>query len=469
MGSFRNDSNNKKPGRITEKIRNKAFGLTNKDNRFLEWIYKKQIHKSKTYKKFVLPTQLEISSRIYREEREKLIRENKNYERAKEIGDRRLTETHPLFYDFDIPENIGTTVNFYDKKIEYKTVLSLASFEDDLGVIDVWASEGINRTLKTAMLNDRPGNDPVRIADLEKAYNTIEFPENFDEIYKTHGLINAMGLPGEAAHKIRENLSETEFWKDKDNRMTLSIGGESIDGYLEVFKTIYYENYYSPQAKLIGPKLDDAALKKAQYVDFVDFELNVSCPNTRTGTAACDKNLSGKYENFEELLLGIRKITGADSPPVYIKLSPDFEDGKILELVRIIQKYKMGVVLGNTQSAERSELSTKTGGLSGPGLNKRMLELVKLVHENYENVPIKACGGISTAYDVLTALNAGADTAQMAYGVIEDPYQSIAMTNLELSSFCKKNDCSSLDDFRSKSYNERTEMINKYSFSQNNW
>ncbi len=461
MGSFKNDSNNKKPGRITEKIRNKAFGLTNKDNRFLEWIYKKQIHKSKTYKKFVLPIQLEISSKIYREEREKLIRENKNYERAKEIGDRRLTETHPLFYDFDIPGNIGTTVNFYGKELEYKTALSLASFEDDLGVIDVWASKGINRTIKTAMLDYRPGNPEPRIADLKKVHNTVGFPKTFNRNYWKHGMINAMGLPGDAAYRRRENLLESEFWKDKDNRMTLSVGGENSEEYFETFKTLYYENYYSPKATVVGPKLDDAQLKKAQYVDFVDFEINVSCPNTGTGKACSDPAA------LEKLLKDIRNID--EDIPVYVKLSPDFEDEKILELAGICQKYEMGVVLGNTQSAKRSELSTKTGGLSGPGLNKRMLELVKLVHENYENVPIKACGGISNAYDVLTALNAGADTVQMAYGVIEDPYRAIAMTNLELSSFCKKNDCSSLDDFRSKSYNERTEMINKYSFSQNNW
>ena len=435
------------------------------ENESLEDEYEKIKKLSEKYRKY---RELLISP-LNKIEKIPFINQFLNYETiAKKIGDSYIKKLPDHSKNFTVENNIGVNVDFYGQTINYKTPVSLASFESDLDIIDVWTLMGANPTIKTAMLNSRPGNKPIRLADLKKAQDTIEFPDHFDEQYKTHGMINAMGLPGIPAHEIREKLIDSKFWENKNNRTTLSIGGETIPEYLEVFKTMYFENYYSPFAENITNRdeITTPWLKNAPYINFVDFEINVSCPNTGTGTAACDKSPDGEYKNFEELLSGIKEVTGKDSPLVYIKLSPDFKDEKILELVGIIQKYQMGVVLGNTQSAIKSELSTKTGGLSGPGLNKRMLELVNLVNTNYKNIPIKACGGISTAHDVLEALNAGADTVQMAYGIIEDPYSAISMTNLELSNFCKENDYKSLDAFKNATNNERTNAINSYTFRQ---
>ncbi|NOR85953.1 hypothetical protein GQ473_07630 [archaeon] len=412
---------------------------TNPDS--LEELYEKLLNKSNFYRK----NRKLLISPMEKIEKIPLLNKYLNYETiAKRIGDFYLKNLPNNSINFTVENNIGTKIDFYGQEINYKTSVSLASFESDLDIIlDVWTIMGANPTIKTAMPTRRKGNKKPRIKPLE------------------HGLINAMGLPGPSAKDIREKLMTSEFWKYKDKRMTLSIGGENKDEYLKVFKTLYYENYSTDNKEPIN-------LINAQYQKHVDFEINVSCPNTGTGTAACDINQNGKYTNFKELLSGIREITGENSPPVYIKLSPDFENEKILNLVGICQEYKMGVVLGNTQSKECSDLSVGKGGLSGPGLNERMLELVNLVNTNYKNVPIKACGGISTAYDVLKAINAGADTVQMAYAVIEDPYSAIALTNLELSQFCKQNNYKSLDNFKKDTIENRINKINTYAFRKKN-
>ncbi|MCK5594436.1 MAG: hypothetical protein KAI18_04280, partial [Candidatus Aenigmarchaeota archaeon] len=159
----------------------------------------------------------------------------------------------------------------------------------------------------------------------------------------------------------------------------------------------------------------------------------------------------------DRLLEEIREID--NDCPIYVKLSPDFSDEKILELAKICKNHRMGIVLANTKYVDSDILSTGGGGYSGPDNKERALHLVNLVHEKYkeydaykdlefDKIPLKICGGMENEDDVLRAQMAGGNVpVQMGYAMFEDPYGAIVKTNYGLSKFCKNNGISSLNEF----------------------
>lgn len=401
---------------------------TENDDESRKWI-------DRIYKKAVLPIQINASSIAYRISRKYIKSKYDDYEDAKKEGDRLLKKCSREFPDylmkFDIPDNIGIDVDFYGTIIHYKTPVCLASYEDDLDIIFILAQMGANFTRKTAMRDERSGNDPIRMAE------------------RDDGFENAMGLPGPPVEDVRSELEESRFWEIyPDLRMTLSVGGSTKEEYLHIFNALH----------------DDAP-----YLDHVDFEINVSCPNTDDGQKLCEKPEGcDTYENLEKLLEDIREIDR--DTPIYVKLSPDFSDEKILELAEVCKRHKMGIVLANTKYVESDVLSTGGGGYSGPNNKEQALHLINLVHEGYkeydkyknlefDKIPLKICGGMETWEDVLRAQNAGGNVpVQIGYGMFKNPYSATVKTNYGLSKFCRNNGISSLNGFLDLSDN----ICNKY-------
>ena len=376
------------------------------------------------YQKLILPSQITASSALYKFFRNIITIPYNDYEDAKILGDNIMKKMSLWFPDFlmkfDIPDNIGLDVDFYGQIIHYNTPVSLASYEGDLEIVMILAQMGANFTKKTAMRDERPGNKPIRMAKHDEGFE------------------NAMGLPGPPAEYVRDELDTSRFWEVcPDLRMTLSVGGSTKDEYLDVFHTLY----------------DDAP-----YLHHVDFEINVSCPNTDDGQKLCEiPEGCNTYENLDRLLEEIREID--NDCPIYVKLSPDFSDEKILELAKICKNHRMGIVLANTKYVDSDILSTGGGGYSGPDNKERALHLVNLVHEKYkeydaykdlefDKIPLKICGGMENEDDVLRAQMAGGNVpVQMGYAMFEDPYGAIVKTNYGLSKFCKNNGISSLNEF----------------------
>lgn len=388
-------------------------GIKENDDKFLDIMYEK----------YILPVQLWTSSKIYRASRNILASRYRDYEDAKNMGDKILKklsgELPDFLMAFDIPDNISLDVDFYGTTIHYRTALSMASYEGDEEIRDIITRTGINPTVKTVMKNIRPGNELTRMVKIKE------------------GFLNAMELPGPGAQEERRILEESRFWiNPEDLRMTLSIGGSTVEEYVEAFHILY----------------DDCP-----YLGSVDFEINVSCPNTEEGQMLCEMPEGcDTYENLDNLLYEIRDVDG--DVPVYVKLSPDCSDDKILELAEICKKHRMGIVLANTKYMETDKLPSGGGGYSGPQNKERAIRLVNLVHEGYkeydrykekefDTIPIKICGGMETYEDVLRVQNAGGNAVvQIAYTIFSDMF-AVPKINRDLSRFCKKHNISSLNEF----------------------
>ena len=145
------------------------------------------------------------------------------------------------------------------------------------------------------------------------------------------------------------------------------------------------------------------------------FELNASCPNVSWGR---DRD---NEAHLGELLGRIRART---HKPVFVKLPPftsAVERDVVLALAAVAQASgASGLTCSNTRLVGDRRLSTGTGGLSGKALWHRTAPIVAEIRAaTGDGFPINACGGISSAVDVLACLAAGATTVQIYTAFIE--------------------------------------------------
>ncbi len=337
-----------------------------------------------------------------------------DYERVIEAGEKLLKKMPDYFLEYEIPDGIGTEVfGMY-----FQSPVILSSFKGDIGVIGQYMKMGLGgATIKTVMPEFRYGNKRPRI--------------KIDE----DGIRNRMGLPGPGAKKVRAELEDSDIFSF-DRPIGISIGGETVEEYLEVFKAMRELETLSFDGK--KPK--------------IYYEINASCPNTGK-TPLCEDDTMFKkvleaihkvsdgskdvlYYAYCDALEGIHKESGGAN--IFVKLSLNLSDEKILERADVCESYGMGLTLGNTRkdifgSNPENPEEMLPCGKSGQTLKARTIEMVNLVRNHGYSLPVIAIGGLSNAADVKGAIDAGANLVGMATAVVQNPYEAIVQTNLDLA------------------------------------
>ena len=108
--------------------------------------------------------------------------------------------------------------------------------------------------------------------------------------------------------------------------------------------------------------------------------------------------------------------------PVLVKIAPDLHDDDVRAAAHLAAEVGLaGVIAANTTIGRPEALRTDraeverlgAGGLSGPLLAERSLEMLRLLRDELGAEPvIISCGGVTTAEDVRERLDAGADLVQ---------------------------------------------------------
>ena len=162
-----------------------------------------------------------------------------------------------------------------------------------------------------------------------------------------------------------------------------------------------------------------ASFAEAQKVaDFV--VVNVSSPNTKDLRAMQGADLA------RALLTSIARAN-TRKIPLLVKIAPDLSDADLDALLAVVDEAKLdGVVATNTTIA-RASLATDAqtveaigpGGLSGPPLRARALEVVRRVRTRLGPKPtVIGVGGIETADHALALMRAGANLVQLYTGFV---------------------------------------------------
>lgn len=230
--------------------------------------------------------------------------------------------------------------------------------------------------IKATTLEPRFGNETPRVAETSS------------------GMLNAIGLQNPGVVKV---MTEELPWLQQFNTPIIAnIAGSEIDDYVEVAKEIST----APNVQAL--------------------ELNISCPNVKTGGIAFGTD----PEIAKQLTKRVKEVSEV---PVYVKLSPNVTD--IVEIAKAVEEGGAdGLTMINTLLGMRIDLQTRkpiianvTGGLSGPAIKPVALRMIYEVSQRVE-IPIIGMGGIQSAEDVLEFYYAGASAVAVGTANFVDPF-----------------------------------------------
>ncbi|AOL97377.1 dihydroorotate dehydrogenase [Bacillus subtilis] len=208
------------------------------------------------------------------------------------------------------------------------------------------------------------------------------------------GMLNAIGLQNPGLDSVLHN--ELPWLEQFDTPIIANVAGSQVDDYVEVAEHI----------------------SKAPNVHAL--ELNISCPNVKTGGIAFGTN----PEMAADLTKAVKEVSDV---PVYVKLSPNVAN--ITEIALAIEEAGAdGLTMINTLIGMRLDLKTgkpilanKTGGLSGPAVKPVAIRMVYEVSQAV-NIPIIGMGGVQTAEDALEFLLAGASAVAVGTANFVNPF-----------------------------------------------
>ncbi|MBO4548992.1 MAG: dihydroorotate dehydrogenase [Abditibacteriota bacterium] len=207
------------------------------------------------------------------------------------------------------------------------------------------------------------------------------------------GLLNAIGLQNPGAQKVRDEY--LPYLEAFDTKVILNIIGSAVEEYAAL-------------AEMFDPE------------DRVDaFEINVSCPNVKSGCMAFGTSAQG----VESVVKAVRLRTGK---PIITKLSPNVTD--IAEMARAAEAAGSDAVsLVNTflgtaidPYKRRFILANRTGGLSGPCIKPLALRMVNDVFRSVK-IPVLGQGGIMNGTDAVEFMLAGATAVSVGTANLTRP------------------------------------------------
>lgn len=232
-------------------------------------------------------------------------------------------------------------------------------------------------SLKGTTLKPRYGNPLPRIAECPS------------------GLINSIGLQNPGVDKvISEEIPKLK--KVYNDKVIANVGGHSVTDYVETVR-----------------KFNDVD-------EVVAIELNISCPNVTGGGMAFGVN----EEVASNLVREVKKVS---LKPIIVKLSPNVTD--IVSMAKAVEEAGADAIsLINTLVGMRINLKTgqpiiavKKGGYSGPGIFPVAIRMVYEVSHTV-NIPVIGMGGVTTAYDVIEMMYAGASLVMVGAENLVNPY-----------------------------------------------
>ena len=244
-------------------------------------------------------------------------------------------------------------------------------------VLDLSALGGI--ATKAVSVAPRHGAPPLRVSEF------------------AGGMINAIGLANPGLDVVRRDAMPWLATRDRGLRVLVNVVGNSI----EEFVTIA------------------SGLTDAPGVD--GFELNVSCPNVKSGGLEFGADP-------QALALLVSAVRAATPRPIFVKLSPTLGAG-IVDAARVaVDAGADGLTLVNTMPGlvvdtdrRRPKIGFGTGGVSGPALLPLGILATWRVSRALPSTPIIGLGGVSTANDAVQYLMAGASLVGVGTAALRDP------------------------------------------------
>lgn len=233
--------------------------------------------------------------------------------------------------------------------------------------------------VKGTTLHPREGNDYPRMAETAS------------------GMLNCVGLQNKGVDYFCQNIYPQ--LKDIKSNVLVNVSGSSPEDYAEC----------------------------AARIDALDhipgIELNISCPNVKSGGMAFGVTCEGAASV-------VRAVRQRYHKTLIVKLSPNVTDiasiAQAVEAEGADSVSLINTLMGMSIDVGRrcSRLSIGTGGLSGPCVKPVALRMVWQVAKAV-NIPVVGLGGIMNATDALEFMMAGASAVEIGTANFIDPTTTI--------------------------------------------
>ncbi|MGL5151346.1 MAG: dihydroorotate dehydrogenase [Clostridium sp.] len=229
----------------------------------------------------------------------------------------------------------------------------------DVGLLGGISSKGLT-------LNPKDGNEGIRV---------FETPM---------GMMNSVGLQNPGVESFIKN--ELPKMKTLGTNVIANLGGGCIEDY-------------------------EIAVEKLNATDIDMLELNISCPNVKSGGMAFGIKSDVAYDV-------VKKIKAITNKPLMVKLSPNAED--IVDMaLKVEEAGADSISLINTLKGlaidpykRKPVFNNVYAGVSGPAVKPVALRMVHEVSK-VVSVPVVGLGGISTGLDAIEFMMAGASAIQI--------------------------------------------------------
>ncbi len=234
---------------------------------------------------------------------------------------------------------------------------------------------------------------------------------------QAEALINRLGLNNDGLDAFIANVQQSTVRKRKGASpllLGLNIG----------------KNATTPMERATDDYLAclDGVYPHADYVT-----INISSPNTKNlRTLQADEALDGLLAAMSQRREALAQ-QHERRVPFFVKIAPDLDDSQIEVIARTLQRYEeadaagsslgWGVLATNTTVSREAvaglQHAEESGGLSGAPVlqasNRVISQLRKALGRDF---PIIGVGGILSAADAVSKINAGADVVQIYTGLI---------------------------------------------------
>lgn len=252
------------------------------------------------------------------------------------------------------------------------------------------------------------------------ASGTFGFGEEYDELYDV-GCLGGICSKGLTLHP-KDGNEGIRVWETASGMMnSVGLQNPGVEAFVKtgIAQMRRFGNVLI--ANMGGHSMDDyitgATMLSGADIDML--ELNISCPNVKSGGMA----FGIKADVAKEVVTEVRKVC---AKPLIVKLSPNAEN--VVDMALACEEAGADALsLVNTFQAMAIDIRRRKpvfnnvyAGLSGAAIKPIALRMVHSVCKQV-HVPVIGIGGIYTAEDVLEFVMAGAAAVQLGTIHFNDP------------------------------------------------
>jgi dihydroorotate dehydrogenase len=288
--------------------------------------------------------------------------------------------------------------------LTFRNPLGLAAgFDKNAVGIDALAALGFGFVeVGTVTARPQPGNPRPRL---------FRLPTD-------QAIVNRMGFNNDGAEEVARRLAKRARRLDRrDRRTRVNVSHNPDRAARPVLGINIGKSMVVPEDDERAVLADYATSARllAPHADYL--VVNVSSPNT-PGLRSLQA-----VDRLGPLLDEVRRVAddAAHRPlPLCVKIAPDLADDDVLAVAELARDRGLEGLIATNTTVSRDGLRTPAseveslgpGGLSGPVLRRRSMEVLRLLRSHDPHITLISVGGVSGAHDARDRLRAGATLVQ---------------------------------------------------------